>query len=66
MGTPLNFCAHCGFAYSRFVTEKLTRELGEETEQGKESSYITVVSTAIMIALVMLSIALIIYILGQI
>ncbi len=66
IGAPLNFCAGCGFNYSRFVTERLAAKPGQETEQVTESSYFAFVSSAIMIALVMLSIVLIVYIVAQI
>jgi uncharacterized membrane protein YvbJ len=66
MGSSVNFCARCGFNYSQFVTGRLTGRPEEETDEGKEFSYTTVVSNAVLIALVMLSIVLIIYILAQI
>ncbi|NIN65811.1 MAG: zinc-ribbon domain-containing protein [Anaerolineae bacterium] len=68
MGTSANFCARCGFNYSQFVTGRLTGKPEEETDrdQGKDLSYFNIVSNAVMIALVILSIVLIIYILAQI
>jgi hypothetical protein len=66
MGASLNFCAGCGFNYSRFVTERLAAKPGSQTEQVTESSSFAFVSSGIMIGLVMLSIVLIVYIVAQI
>ncbi len=66
IGASLNFCTGCGFNYSRFVTERLAAKPGKQAKQVRESSYFAFVSSAIMIALVMLSIVLIVYIVAQI
>jgi len=62
----LNFCPYCRFAYSRFVTEKLVCKHGREGEQGNEPPYVATLSSNIMVALIILSILLIVYILAQI
>lgn len=61
----LSFCPYCRFAYSRFVTEKLVRKHGEEETEDSEPSYVARLSSAIMVALMILSILLVVYILAQ-
>lgn len=61
-----NYCPYCRFGYSRFVTEKLVRKHGGEEEEGNEPPYVATHSSAIMVALTILSILLIVYILAQI
>jgi len=60
-----NYCPYCRFGYSRFVTEKLVRKHEGEAEEGNEPSYVATLSSAIMVALTILSILLIVYILAQ-
>ncbi len=62
----LNFCAHCGFGYSRFVTQKVIEKLGGNKEEAKEPAYARGLSAGIMIALIIFSIIVAVYILQQI
>jgi len=62
----LSFCIHCGFDYSRFVTEKVMGKVEEKTAGGRESVEARGPASGIMIALIILSLVLIIYILRQV
>ena len=59
------FCSHCGFDYSRFVTQKVVEGFGRKEEE-KRSVYAKGLSAGIMVALATISIVVIIYILHQI
>lgn len=61
-----NFCAHCGFDYSRFVTQEVIEKLGGKSARAKEAVYARGPSAGIMLALIIFSIIVAIYILQQI
>jgi len=61
----LNFCAHCGFGYSQFVTQKVIEILDSKQLEEKEPVHAMSLSSGIMIGLVIFSIIIVIYILQQ-
>jgi hypothetical protein len=61
-----NFCPQCGFNYSRFVTERVVHGLLPDDSQRGRSGPTLTASSALMIALMTLSVFLIIQILLQI
>jgi hypothetical protein len=61
-----NFCPQCGFNYSRFVTERLVRGLQPDATKRGPSGRTLTAGTALMIALMALSVFLMIQILMQI
>lgn len=60
------FCPRCGFNYSRFVTDRLVGGLQGSAEQGQRSGRKLDISTVVMIALIIVSVLVMIYILSQI
>ena len=61
-----SFCPRCGFNYTRFVTDRLVRGLQGSEEQGNRSGRKLDISSALMIALVIASVLVMIYVLSQI
>ena len=61
-----NFCPQCGFNYSRFVTERLVQGLQPDATKRGPSIRTLTAESALMIALMALSLFLMIQILLQI
>jgi uncharacterized membrane protein YvbJ len=61
-----SFCPRCGFNYTRFVTDRVVRGLQGSEEQGNRSGRKLDMSSALMIALVIVSVLVMIYVLSQI
>ncbi len=61
-----NFCAACGFDYSAFVTQKVIEKLKGHKAEEKDPARARSISSGIMIALIIFSIIIAIYILRQI
>ena len=60
-----NFCPRCGFNYSHLVTRALAHRLAGSEETGRPSRRTMDFSSALMIALVALSVLVMVYILWQ-
>lgn len=65
-GAKHNFCPHCGFGYSRFVSDRVIDGLDRHSERGEESALALDLRSGMIIALITISIILDVYILSQI